>query len=96
MPAAIYLPEARDDIDAVYAGYEAQVPGLGERFLAALARTVAAVEGNPYLYGEVAAGVRAGPLRRFPFVVYYKPLGSVLVIAIRHGQDDPAVWQGRA
>ncbi len=66
MATAIYLPEARDDIDAAYTYYETLRVGLGERFLAALARTVGFIEWMPQGYGEVADGIRAAVLRRFP------------------------------
>jgi plasmid stabilization system protein ParE len=97
MPAAIYLPEARDDVNEAYAGYEIRQAGLGERFLDALAQRVAVIEGNPRLYGTVRPGIRAAVLRRFPYVVYYRhDPGQVIIIAVRHGRDDPATWQGRS
>lgn len=96
MPPAVYLPEARDDIDVAYATYEARLIGLGDRFLNALRRAIEVIENNPQLYGEVAPDIRAAVLRRFPQVVYYREeSGQVLVIAVRHGRDDPAIWQGR-
>ena len=97
MPSAMYAPEARDDIDIAFQQYEARNPGLGDRFLDQLRRTVGRIETNPLLYGEVFDGVRATGLRRFPYVVYYREqAGQVLIIAVRHGHDDPTVWQGRA
>jgi plasmid stabilization system protein ParE len=96
MPPAIYLPEAADDVTDARAGYEARAAGLGDRFLDAVGRAVARVEANPRLYGEVADGIRACPTRRFPFVVYYREdAGRVIVIAVRHGRDAPAIWPGR-
>jgi plasmid stabilization system protein ParE len=97
MPTAIYLPEAQDDIDTAYIDYQSRSAGLGDRFLEAVRRAISLIEGNPALYGEVAPGIRAGLVRRFPFVVYYRDEPTQLVvIAIRHGRDDPAIWQGRA
>ncbi len=96
MTPVIYLTEAQDDIDAAFTGYEARSAGLGGRFLDAVARTVGLVAGNSLLYGEVAPGIRAALTRRFPFVIYYRPDPTeVVVIAVRHGRDDPAIWQGR-
>ena len=97
MPPAIFLPEARDDIDTAYANYEARSVGLGDRFLEAVRRAVSLVEASPTLYGEVAPGIRACLTRRFPFVIYFREEPTqVVVIAVRHGRDDPAIWQGRA
>jgi len=96
MPAATYLPEARDDIDAAYVHYESRQTRLGDRFLDELRRIIGLIEGNPLLYGEVFDGVRASTLRRFPYVVYYREQsGQVLIIEVRHGHDNPAVWQAR-
>lgn len=96
MPPVIYLPAAADDIAAAHAAYEVRSAGLGDRFLRAVERAVGVIENNPAQYGEVAPGIRAAPTRRFPFVVYYQDAPTqVVVIAVRHGRDDPAVWQGR-
>ena len=96
MPPAIFLPEAADDLATAHANYEALSAGLGDRFLEAVRRSVSLIETNPALYGEVAPGIRACLTRRFPFVVYFREEpAQVVVIAVRHGRDDPAVWQGR-
>jgi plasmid stabilization system protein ParE len=97
MPSAVYTPEARDDIDQAYADYERHLIGLGDRFLRALADRIQVIEGSPALYGEVIPGIRAALLRRFPFVVYYRAEPTqVIVFAVRHGRDDPRIWQRRA
>lgn len=54
MPPAIYLPEARDNIDEAYTHYQNRSAGLGERFLTSLQRTIGQVETSPQLYGEMA------------------------------------------
>ena len=96
MHTATYLPEARDDVDAAYVHYESRQTALGDRFLDELKRVVRLIEGNPLLYGEVFNGVRAAMLRRFPFVIYYQERsGQLLIIAARHGRDNPAIWQLR-
>ena len=96
MPQVIYLAEAADDVAEARTTYESRSVGLGNRFLDAVHRVVAQIEWNPRLYGEVVAGIRACPTKRFPFVVYYRvePQG-LIIIAVRHGRDDPAIWQRR-
>ena len=97
MPPVIYLSEAADDVAEARADYEAKSAGLGDRFLDAVHRAASVFESNPFLYGEVAAGIRACPTKRFPFVVYYRvEPQEVTVIAVRHGRDDPAIWQSRS
>src|SRR5215211_3124709 len=97
MPTATYLPEARDDIDLAFVHYESCHAGLGARFVAELQRVVALIEALPLMYAEVMTGGRAATMRRFPYVVYYQVVaGNPLIIAVRHGHDNPAVWQARA
>jgi plasmid stabilization system protein ParE len=96
MLPVVYLPEARDDLGGTYSHYETLRPGLGDRFLDEFRRVMGLIAGNPCLFGEVFDGVRAAGVRRFPYVVYYGVEPSqVVVIAVRHGHDDPAVWQAR-
>ncbi len=93
----VYLPEARTDVDAAYASYEQRQTGLGERFLEQLRLRVEGIAGNPALYANLRDGVRAGPLRRFPYVVYYQwEAGTVFILAVLHGHRDPKAWQSRA
>jgi plasmid stabilization system protein ParE len=97
MPPVIYLPEARDDIDQAYTAYEHRCAGLGDQFLDALGDRVNLIQANPQLYGVVYQDIRAAPLRRFPYVVYYRAEpAQVVVIAVRHGSSDPGTWQTRA
>ena len=92
----IYLPEARDDVDVAFADYERQLAGLGDRFLEAVRDQVTRIQASPALYGLVHPDVRAAPIRRFPYVVYYRVEGdNIVVLAVQHGRRSPGVWQGR-
>ena len=94
---AVYLPEAQDDVDAAYAGYEQRLAGLGERFLEALRDQVDRICANPALYGVLHQDVRAAPMRRFPYIVYYRQEASmVVIIAVQHGRRSWRAWQRRA
>jgi plasmid stabilization system protein ParE len=94
---AIYLPEAEDDVDTAYGWYEGQRAGLGDQFLEALRELVDRLQDNPQLYGVFRRDIRAAPLRRFPYVVYYRDRGSdILVIAVQHGRRSSRAWRGRA
>jgi plasmid stabilization system protein ParE len=93
----IYLPEARTDVDGAYAAYERRQPGLGERFLEQLQRRVEGISANPELYAVLQDEIRAAPLRRFPYVVYYRwEAGTVFILAVLHGHQDPHAWMSRA
>ena len=92
----VYLPEAQDDIDSAYAGYEQRLAGLGDQFLVSLRDQVDRIQANPELYGVLHQDVRAAPMRRFPYVVYYRvEADRILVIAVQHGRRSAGAWQGR-
>lgn len=96
LPVA-YLPEAQDDVDAAYGHYEQQSPGLGSQFLEALQTVVEQIADNPALYGTVHQDVRAAPMRRFPYVVYYRAdSAQVVILAVQHGRRSSRAWRGRA
>jgi plasmid stabilization system protein ParE len=96
VPAA-YLPEAEDDIEAIHQYYEDQLAGLGEDFVEVLQEAIDLIRDNPQLYGVFRKDVRAAPLRRFPYVVYYRDRGSdILIIAVQHGRRSTRAWRGRA
>jgi plasmid stabilization system protein ParE len=96
LPAA-YLPEAQNDIDAAYQYYEQRLAGLGDRFLDELRHVIERIADQPAFYWTVRQDVRAAPLHRFPYVVYYRPEPTrVLVIAVQHGRRSSRGWQGQA
>ena len=83
----VYRVVAQDDVDAAYNWYEQQRAGLGDRFLDALHQRANSIGANPELYAVLYLDVRAAPLRRFPYVVYYRiETDRVVVIAVRHGR----------
>jgi toxin ParE1/3/4 len=95
--AVVYLPGARDDIDIAYISYEQRQAGLGDRFVETVRDQVARIQTNPSLYGVVYQDVRAAPMRRFPYVVYYRAeVGRVVIVAVQHGSRNWSNWQSRA
>jgi plasmid stabilization system protein ParE len=92
-----YLPEAVDDIEAARNYYDEQLPGLGDQFVATLRTTIDRICENPRLYGVFRRDIRAAPLRRFGYVVFYSDRGAdVLIIAVQHGRRSTRAWRGRA
>jgi plasmid stabilization system protein ParE len=93
---AVYLPEAEDDVAAAHAHYEQQRAGLGDQFVEAVREAVDRIRDNPQMYGLFRSDVRAAPLKRFPYVVYYRDRGNdILVIAVQHGRRSTRAWRGR-
>lgn len=87
--AAVEIEEARD-------WYEAQVPGLGVQFVAAVDDALERIAERPLTSPRVLRDVRRRVLARFPYAIYFRPAGdAVLVLAVVHGHRHPRVWRGR-
>src|SRR5438067_1696546 len=92
----IYLPDARTDVDGAYEYYEQRQLGLGERFLEQLQIRVDTISQHPEQYAILRDEVRAAPLRRYPYVVYYRfEAGTVFILAVLHGHRNPQAWMNR-
>jgi plasmid stabilization system protein ParE len=93
----ILRPEATQDLQDARAWYEQQRPGLGTTFAARAAAALDTIAQFPELFGLVWHDVRAAPIRRHPYVIYYRVLADrVEVIAVLHARRDPSAWQSRA
>ncbi|MBN2490381.1 MAG: type II toxin-antitoxin system RelE/ParE family toxin [Planctomycetes bacterium] len=92
----ILLRPAAADVDDAFLWYEAQEPGLGEEFLAAIEATLRAIRENPHRFPVVFRDTRRALVRRFPYAVYYRVLDDLaLVIACFHARRDPKRWRKR-
>ena len=83
----------KDDLGAGFDWYEAQQPGLGEQFLAAVQATLSSISLYPEIYAPVYGEVRRAIVPRFPFAVFYI-VESERTVALRllHTARDPRVW----
>ena len=89
--------EAVEEVDAAYAWYEEQRAGLGEEFLGAFLEQLERIQENPEGCAVLYRKIRACPMRRFPYVVYYRLLPDrINVIAVQHGHRNPRAWRRRA
>ena len=92
----VYTRRMLADLDEAFAGYEERAVGLGDRFVRHFRNAVALLSSNPYLFGEVKRGVRAATIEKFPFIIYYRTeVERVVLLAVRHGRDDPRIWKRR-
>lgn len=84
------------DIEATFAWYEGERPGLGEELLDELRATFARIADGPFGYQDLRSGIRRALVRRFPYAVYFAVESDVVVIlAVLHVSRDPAEWQRR-
>ena len=89
--------EAVGEIDAAFDWYESQREKLGVEFLEALLKQFERIQVNPEAYAILWRQVRASPMRRFPYIIYYRLLADrINVIAVQHGHRNPGAWRRRA
>jgi ParE toxin of type II toxin-antitoxin system, parDE len=88
-----FLPSSKQEILAAYMEYEQISSGLGERFSNAIQQLVDRIKFMPEGYGEVEPGVRAALVTRFPYVLYYEVMGSVIIVlSVSHGRRGKQTW----
>jgi toxin ParE1/3/4 len=93
----IIRPEAEQDMQEGREWYDGQRDGLGLEFLDAVEKVLNRIEATPLLHAEVYRGVRSALVRKFPYVVYFRPLQDYVdVLAVVHARRNPMVWQSRA
>lgn len=94
-----FTPEANGDLTESTSWYSGQKPGLGRIFYRAVANSVGVIAETPFLFTMRYKGVRAGPVKNFPFTVFYlveEIRQVVVIIAVLHNARNPMVWKDRA
>lgn len=91
-----FHPEAEEEFLEAVSYYEAQLPGLGERFDAEVRATGALLlrypEIGPFMDGELRKLV----LDRFPYyVIYTVSSETVYIVALAHERRKPGYWETR-
>jgi len=84
------------DVTGIEDWYEGQRQGLGREFREVVDAVIARIADNPLVYPERYRGARRAVLRRFPYVLWYRPLENfVVVLACVHGKRDPRAIRAR-
>ena len=87
----------RHDIERAARWYEDEREGLGAEYVAAVDRTLTAIERLPLRYPEAHKHVRRALVARFPYAAFFVvDPEQVVVLAILHQAADPSSWPGRA
>lgn len=93
----IIRPEAEQDIADAQRWYERERPGLGNEFLLGVEEARDRVRSTPHLYAIVYRGLRACPIPKFSYILYYKVDPDHLeVVAVVHSRRDASAWKSRA
>ncbi|NES23247.1 MAG: type II toxin-antitoxin system RelE/ParE family toxin [Symploca sp. SIO3E6] len=76
----IILPEAEQDVAQAYIWYEERELGLGEEFLRCVDACIQLIRRNPQTYQVVYQSYRRAVVRRFPYVVFYEPSDTTIIV----------------
>lgn len=92
----VIAPEAEQDLDEAYAGYEKQRVGLGEEFLSSVDACIEFIcrflESGQIVHKEY----RRALVRRFPYGVFFDYDGKRLTVyCVMHTARDPNKWRER-
>ena len=88
--------EASQEVDDAFKYYEAQRPGLGSSFLAALDHAYDQIEAFPKAWPPARGKTRWYILERFPFgVIYLEKQDKIIVIAVSHLSRRRDYWLSR-
>ena len=90
------LDVAQQELDEAVEYYNAESPGLGERFLLEALTVFERIRQFPQAWHPYTKNTRRCQTRRFPYGIIYQVLESeILIIAIGHMHRQPGYWQDR-
>ncbi|NOZ00289.1 MAG: type II toxin-antitoxin system RelE/ParE family toxin [Deltaproteobacteria bacterium] len=91
-----FHPEALAEARAAKDWYHERSPEIAEGFGRDIAKAIDVISEGPFRWPETSQGVRRYVLRRFPFLIVYKVVDSLIyVIAVAHGRRLPGYWRDR-
>src|SRR5689334_2562658 len=92
----LFHPEAATELEAGLAWYAARSSKVAEQFLIELDRAITIILTSPRSWQQVIGSWRRYPLRRFPFLIYFRETDAgIEIIAVAHGRRRPGYWQDR-
>lgn len=79
------------------AWYEGKRLGLGVEFMAEIERCISLASSHPFQFAVVRGDVRRVVVSRFPYSIYFRAeRNRIVVLAVFHGNRNPAIWRARA
>ncbi len=96
LPITFHRAASAEFIEAS-AWYEGKRLGLGLEFIAEIDRCVLLASKSPLQFSVVLKDIRRVVANRFPYSVYFRAESHrIVVLAVFHGNRNPAIWQARA
>jgi plasmid stabilization system protein ParE len=92
----IFRPEAETEAYEAFDWYESNRQGVGVEFRSALQLTIQRIAEHPTSYAPEHRQLRHALVRRFPYGVYFRIVGDVVVVVgIIHLKRHPGVAKTR-
>jgi len=89
--------EAALELEAGFDWYFSRSEQAASKFVDEVTSAINAISEAPQRWPATCSGIRKFPLKRFPFVVFYRELSSTIqVLAVAHGHRRPGYWKERA
>jgi hypothetical protein len=91
----IFERPASDELTLAFEWYESRKSGLGSEFLRSVALARDLLESDPIRFSVTRAPFRWVKLRKFPYGLHYRIVGSsVSILACLHFRQNPERWPG--
>ncbi len=92
-----YHPAVQDEVRKIRDYYEERSPGLGAAFVDEFERQVLRVAAEPERWMLVSGDIRRCLMRRFPYVFYFRRVGSdrLRVTVVKHQRRHPEYGRDR-
>lgn len=91
-----FHPEALREARAARDWYGSHDPRAGQEFGEEIDRAIERIATDPGTWPRHSTGTRRFLLRRFPFLVIYRELGTrIQIVAVAHGRRRPGYWKSR-
>jgi len=88
--------DAEADLDKSHEFYFQETPKVADAFFRRINLSFEKIKQNPYSSPNVHKNVKKFVVKKFPFVIYYQIVDSVIrVIAIFHTSRNPEIWNDR-
>jgi toxin ParE1/3/4 len=87
--------DAKNDLQSAFKWYEERQSGLGAEFLRSVAAVEESLARNPLRYPVANEPYRSAKLRKFPYGLHYRIVGTkVSILACLHFRQSPDRWPG--
>jgi toxin ParE1/3/4 len=92
-----YHPAVETELREIQQYYDKQSPGLGTQFIDEFERQVLLLAATPERWMVFAADLRRCLMRRFPYIIYFRLVGTerIRITVVKHQRRHPEYGRER-